>query len=275
MLVTEEHAGRFRRDGVVKLSRAVDPDWLEVLRAGIRRDLENPSDRLVRHTPEEAEAHYWEDFWVWSEVPEFERFLRSGPAAAYAGALLGAQRINLVMDNWFFRQAGSAGRPPWHHDVSYFDFAGPMCVLWLPLEPVTRDGGISFVKGSHLWGRHFLRTFFAGHTTAGEAGMVNGVLYEDPPDIDGDPGRYELIDFDLDAGDCLFFDIRTLHGARGETVTEQDSMRFTARFAAQDARIAYRGDWAKGERAIFEAAGHREGDQLDSDFFPRLWEAAR
>ncbi len=35
-----------------------------------------------------------------------------------------------------------------------------MCVLWLPLEPVTKENGISFVRGSHLWGKHFLRVRF-------------------------------------------------------------------------------------------------------------------
>ena len=40
-----------------------------------------------------------------------------------------------------------------------------------------------------------------------------------------------------------------------------------------DGRIAYRGDWAREERAMFEAAGHGEGDALDSEFFPRLWQA--
>lgn len=272
-MVTEKQAEVFRRDGVVKISDAFDVRWLQTLRAGILRDLENPTDRLVRHTPDDAQAHYWEDFWAWSEIPEFEDFLRHSKAAAYAGQLLRARRINLMMDNWFYRQAGSSGRPPWHHDVAYFDFAGPMCVLWLPLEAVDAKGGISFVKGSHLWGRHFLRTFFAEHKTVGEAGTVNGVLYEDPPDIDADPNAYDLVSFDLEAGDCLFFDIRTLHGARDTIVTNRDSMRFTTRFAAEDARIEYRGDWAKGERAIFEAAGHKEGDALDSAFFPRLWEA--
>ena len=272
MQVSQAQAERFRQDGVVHLPGAFSRDWLERLREGIHQDLNAPTDRLVRHTPDDAPAHYWEDFWAWSEIPAFEDFLRNSPASAYAGALLGAQRINLVMDNWFYRQAGSSGRPPWHHDISYFDFTGSMCVLWLPLEAVDRKSGISFVKGSHLWGRYFLRTFFAGHKTAGEAGTVNGILYEEAPDIDGAPERYELLDFDLEAGDGMFFDIRTLHGARDTIVTRQDSMRFTARFAAEDARITYRGDWAKGEREIFEAAGHKEGDALDSDFFPRLWE---
>ena len=39
-------------------------------------------------------------------------------------SLLDARRVNLVMDNWFLRQAGATSRPPFHHDISYFDFDG-------------------------------------------------------------------------------------------------------------------------------------------------------
>ena len=41
-----------------------------------------------------------------------------------------------------------------------------------------------------------------------------------------------------------------------------------------DGVIRYRGDWAAGERAEFEAAGYGEGDALDGDFFPQLYPAA-
>lgn len=264
---------RFRRDGVVALRGAFDADWLARLAAGIDRDFRAPGPRFVRHSPADAPAHYYENFWVWNQVPEIGDFLRRSPAAAYAAQLLDARRINLVMDNWFYREAGATGRPPWHHDISYFDFTGTMCVLWLPLQDTPARDGISFVRGSHLWGRHFLRTRFTGHDTVGCPGAVNGVRYETPPDIDADPEAYDLVAFDLSAGDCLFFDMRTLHGARQTVTTDRDSARFTARLTKEDGRIRYRGDWAKPERAIFEAAGHTDGDALDSPFFPRLWDA--
>ena len=271
--MSEQEVQAFRRDGVIPIRDAFEVRWLSQLRAGIESDLETPSPRLERHSPDDASAHYWEDFWVWPLIPEIEGVLRDSPAAGLAAQLLGARRINLVMDNWFYREAGSSSRPPWHHDISYFDFEGSMCVLWLPLEATSRENGIAFVRGSHLWGRLFRRVYFTGHRLEQAAGWVKGQQYEAPPDIDADPSAYDIVSYDLDAGDCIFFDMRTLHGSLGEVTPSRDSARFTARFAAEDGRIRYRGDWAKGERAIFEAAGHKDGDPLDSDFFPRLWEA--
>ena len=270
--LTEAEIETYRRDGVVKLTRAFDPRWLDRLGRGIERNMEDPSPGFEARTVGDRRERYIEDFWVWSRFPEFEDFVRRSPAAGIAAQLLDARRINLVMDNWFLREAGARGRPPWHHDIAYFDFEGTICVLWLPLERTRRDTGISWVQGSHLWDRLFVRAWFRNHELGGEPGWVNGRYYEAPPDIDADPEAYDLVSFDTEPGDCVFFDIRTLHGALGETVPDRTVRRYTLRMAKEDGRIRYRGDWASGERATFEAVGHREGDALDSAFFPRLWE---
>ena len=79
------------------------------------------------------------------------------------------------MDNWFFREAGYKSGAPFHHDISYFNFEGSMCVLRLPLASVKKHEGIAWIKGSHLWNKLFLRIRFKeGHQEDGEAGEVNG-----------------------------------------------------------------------------------------------------
>ena len=44
--------------------------------------------------------------------------------AKIASELMSAKKINLVMDNWFLREAGSKSSTPFHHDISYFDIKG-------------------------------------------------------------------------------------------------------------------------------------------------------
>ena len=169
------------------------------------------------------------------------------------------------------REAGAAARAPWHHDIAYFDFAGTMCVLWLPLEATGADEGIELIRGSHRWDKLFMRVWFKDHQAAQQAGWVNGSYYEPPPDVDKHRDQYDIVSFNLDLGDCLIFDMRTLHGSPAGVIPQKTASRFTLRMSAEDGRICYRGDWAKNERALFEAAGHREGDELNSDFFPLLW----
>ncbi len=231
-----------------------------------------PGPRFEARATGDSQARYCEDFWVWSMFEEFEDFVRHSPAAAIAARIMHATRINLVMGIWFLREAAVTARPPWHHDYAYFDFEGTMCVLWMPLEPVTRETGIQLVRGSHMWDRLFMRVFFKDHALGGDPGWVKGRYYEAPPDIDADPDRYDLVSFDAEPGDCLVFDIRTLHGSLSTIVPDRTIRRYSLRMTAEDGHIRYRGDWAKGERAIMEAAGHREGDAISSDSFPVLRE---
>ena len=55
------------------------------------------------------------------------------------------------MDNWFFREAGSKSGAPFHHDISYFDFEGFMCVLWLLLASVKSKRALLGLK-DHTFG---------------------------------------------------------------------------------------------------------------------------
>ncbi|MEL6586090.1 MAG: phytanoyl-CoA dioxygenase family protein [Pseudomonadota bacterium] len=270
-LITEEERAAFQRDGAVHLKRQFAPHWIETLRAGIDTDIATPTENFARHTKDPNAPAYLEDFWAWSKVPQFEDFVRQSPCAQLAAELLGAPSINLVMDNWFLREAGSTSRPPFHQDLAYFDFDGTMCVLWLPLEPVSKENGIAFVQGSHLWDKLFMRVRFGdGHASSGPS-KVNGQTYHVPPDVNASPQDYDLLQWDLDLGDCIFFDMRTLHGGLSDTVPTETVRRFTLRMTAPDGVIRYRGDWAKEERAMFEAEGYGEGDRIAGPFFPQLW----
>jgi len=100
---------------------------------------------------------------------------------------------------------------------------------------------------------------------------VNGVDYEPPPDIEAGTDRYELLSFDLEQGDCLYFDMATLHGGLSTVIPDQTIHRYTLRMTGPDGVIQYRGDWAAHERTIVEAAGYSEGDRLAGDFFPQLY----
>ena len=189
-----------------------------------------------------------------------------------AAELLGAKKIHLVMDNWFFRESGSKSFPPFHHDNSYFDFEGSMCILWLPLEQVNKEEGISFVKGSHLWNKLFLRTrFYDGHRIDGDVCKINGKTYENAPNIIKDKTKYEFLHWDLALGDCIYFDIRTLHGSLNAVIPKKNIHRYTLRMADENGKIEYRGKWAQQERDLMEQQGYNDGDKISGKMFPQLW----
>ena len=243
------------------------------LTRGIDPNMKQPSSRFARHTKDDDAPGYFEDFWIWDCHQGFENFVFQSPAAKIAAELLSAKKINLVMDNWFFREAGSKSGAPFHHDISYFDFEGSMCVLWLPLASVKRHEGIAWVKGSHLWNKLFLRTRFReGYQEDGEAGEVNGKTYHLTPDILNNQQNYEFLEWDFELGDCVFFDMRTLHGNLNQAIPDNNVHRYTLRMAKEGSKVEYRGTWAQAERTIMEANGYQNGDDLSGGMFPTLYE---
>ena len=271
-ILSLEEINKFKEDGAVILRNKFDEIWIAKLRLGIQKAKNTPSPRLVSHTKEKDQPAYYEDFWSWNLFNEFEDFVFNSPTAKMAAELLGANKIYLVMDNWFFREAGSKSFPPFHHDISYFDFEGSMCVLWLPLEQVKKEEGISFVKGSHLWNKLFLRTrFFDGHKIDGDVCKINGKTYKNAPNIIKDKAKYEFLHWDLALGDCIYFDIRTLHGSLNEVIPKKNIHRYTLRMVDENGKIEYRGKWAKQERDLMKQQGYNNGDKISGKMFPQLW----
>ena len=272
-LLSKKEINQFKKDGAILIEGKFELDWIEKLKTGIDKDIKNPSTRFVNHTKNKYSPGYYEDFWTWNLYEEFTDFVFNSPTPKIAAELLDATKINLVMDNWFYREAGSKSRAPFHHDITYFDFEGSMCVLWLPLEPVSKEEGIAWIKGSHLWNKLFVRTRFNdGHLVDGKAGVINGKKYETIPEIIKNKDDYEFLQWDFELGDCVFFDIRTLHGNLNEVIPKNNIHRYTLRMAKEGSKVEYRGDWAREERAIMEANGYKNGDDLSGKMFPTLYE---
>ena len=275
-ILSSEDVKNFKKDGAVFLKGKFDKTWIKKLQKGIERDIKNPSPRFKSHTVEKGIPAYLEDYWTWDLVPEFKDFVFNSPYAKIASELMSAKKINLVMDNWFLREAGSKSSTPFHHDVSYFDMEGTMCVLWLPLQATKRNEGVVWVKGSHLWNKLFLRVLFKdGHKVEGKERVIDGKKYELPPDILGNKDKYEFLKWDCELGDCVIFDMRTLHGTLSSLIPKKTLSRYTLRVAKEDSKISYIGDWTSyNYRKAMQDAGYKNGDPLGGKMFPILYERA-
>ena len=274
-ILSSEEVSKFKKNGAIFLKGKFDKTWIKKLQKGIERDIKNPSPRFKSHTVEKGIPAYLEDYWTWDLVPEFKDFVFNSPYAKIASELMSAKKINLVMDNWFLREAGSKSSTPFHHDVSYFDMEGTMCVLWLPLQATKKNEGVVWVKGSHLWNKLFLRVLFKdGHKVEGKECVIDGKKYELPPDILGNKDKYEFLKWDCEIGDCVIFDMRTLHGTLSSSIPKKTLSRYTLRVAKEDAKISYVGDWTSyNYRKSMQDSGYKNGDPLGGKMFPLLYES--
>lgn len=257
------------REGVVCLRGVIGQEWLDCCREGIEQAVRNPGPFFRDQTPEASPARYVFDYWNWQNVPAFRRLVLESPFGAMIASLLEAETVHLLMDNWFLREAGATNGAPWHHDEPYFDFSGGRkCVLWFPLETATRDEGLTFLGGSHRWGRLFMPQNFREHVPFD--GDLGG--YHEIGDFEAYRDRF--LSWDVEPGDCLVFDFRTLHRATNQSDPLPRTIhRMSLRYGDQDVVFRPRGEWTEETSAHLIRLGQRPGAPIDCDLLPRVYDS--
>ena len=259
-------------DGVVCLRGAFSAEHVAAMAAGIEHDLQTPGRFFRDQTPDNSPAKYLFSFWNWQNNPPFQQVIFRSPAGEIAGSLMGAERATMIMDNWFLREAGATNGAPWHHDEPYFDFdGGRMCVIWMPLEKADREEGLTFTAGSHRWGKLFMPLYFR-HRKPYDGVEADGG-YAVAPEIEAAPEKYRLLAWDLEPGDCLVFDLRTLHCATAGTKPRARQIRrLSLRFGNEDVRFKPRGVWTEEITQFLIDQGQKTGEKLDCPVLPTAWQ---
>lgn len=254
-LVGTEDITTFRRDGVVCLRNLIEPSWIEKLRDGVETAVQTrgPRSRDIAAEGGKAGRFHNEDF-LWRSYPVFEDFIRKSRISDAAAALTGSDAIRLYNDHLLVKEPSTDAPTPWHQDGTYFRVKGDQIVsVWLGLDPVRQaTGAMSFVKGSHLWGKMFRPVAFASGKTR-ESEQFDGPM----PDISGEPERYETICYEMEPGDVTFHHALTIHGSLGNTSSTQRRRGYSVRMLGEDVRYAHR-----PQTSYVIGEGLRDGDPI-------------
>ncbi|MEO1192815.1 MAG: phytanoyl-CoA dioxygenase family protein [Pseudomonadota bacterium] len=265
--ITPEARAFYGREGVVCLRSILSPDWVATARAGIETSFANPGPFFRDYTEEGSPGRYTFDYWNWQAIPEFRALAFQSPLPQLAADLLRAERLTLLMDNWFTREAGATNGAPWHHDEPYFDYdGGAKCVVWFPLEDSSAAEGLTFLGGSHAWGKLYMARNFSTRAPF-EGDMSN---YCEPEDFNAYADRY--LSWDVAAGDCLIFHFRTLHRATNDTKPlDRTISRMSLRFGDQDVRFKPRGSWTEEISRHVIAQGQAANAPIDCPLLPEVF----
>ena len=76
----DDAAERFRRDGVAHL-RGIFADWVDVLRAGVERNMASPGPYTKEYEPEGSQGYFFGDYCNWARIPEYREFVLHSNAA--------------------------------------------------------------------------------------------------------------------------------------------------------------------------------------------------
>lgn len=262
-----ETARTYRDKGAAVVRNAIDADRIKFLLAGFERNLAAPGPNARHYNKDKGTGFFFADAAMWQSIPEFRDFMLHSPAAAIAGELMATTKVNLFFDNIFIKDTGTTAPTPWHHDLPYTPMAGEMCSLWLALNPVPLRDSPRYVSGSHRWGRELRpRSFFDPDRDYDEKEFVSSNLAP-VPDIDARLDEFEILAWEMEAGDIQAFDGLTIHSAPGNT-SGRPRRTFVSRWAADGSTYAQRGPETY---PVFPECGLRPGQPLDSATFPVVW----
>jgi len=262
-----EIAETFRRDGVA-LMRGAFVDWVAPLRRGLARNLAAPEAFAFpcESTRQGDAGRFFDSYCNWRLIPEYTAFVLHSPAAAIAGQAMGARRAQLFHEHAFVKEPGTQRATPWHQDLPYYGVDGTRTVsVYIALDPAPEDVAVRFVAGSHRSGTLYQPRIFLD----GQPFNVEDASFAPVPDIDADPGAYDIRAFALEPGDAVLFDFRTLHGTTDAPVRRRRSA-FSTRWLGDD--VCYR--VRPGETSPpFPGIGLADGAPMREDWFPVLWAA--
>ena len=255
----------YQRDGAVKLSGVFELPWLEILARGVEKNLQNPGPYGKKYTPEDGPGGFYGDYCNWQRIGEYRDFVFNSPAAAIVAQLMRSSTARFYHEHVLVKEPRTREVTPWHHDLPYYGLEGQqLCSIWLPLDPVPRSACPEFVAGSHRWGKRFVPKFFKDHSNFTD--VPEG--YEQVPDIDAERTQHRILAWDLQPGDCLVFNMLTLHGAPATTEIPTRRRGFASRWLGDDVVYASR-PWTTSPP--FEGIEIILGQPVEYPGFPLVW----
>ena len=236
MAPTQAEIDAFRADGSVCLRGVIGSDWIERLREGVAADMAAPGPDVEIYTKGADPGLFFNDFDLWRHVPVLKAFAFNGPCAAIAGRLMGAAAITFFYDHLFVKEPGTEGLTHWHQDQPYMAVdGGQLCSNWIPLDPITPETTLEFIRGSHRW-----RRWFAPFDSMRDGARHPGTVFERCPDIEAARADYDIVSWELEPGDCLFFHGLVLHQGRSNPTRDRRRRTLSHRWLGDDARFILR-----------------------------------
>jgi ectoine hydroxylase-related dioxygenase (phytanoyl-CoA dioxygenase family) len=259
-LLTQEMIDTYQRDGVV-LVRGLFAEWVDELRAGVDRNMEEPGPYASENEKAGETGRFFDDYCNWQRIPEFVRVVNESPAAQVAAELMGSRGVQMFHDHVLVKEPGTSMATPWHSDGPYYFVEGQQTVsFWSPLDPVD-EATLRLVPGSHKWAKPVLPMRWVQD----EAYFPNIDDYMPVPDPEAE--GMDIVEWAMQPGDAVAFNYHVLHGTRGNRSSAR-RRAFSLRLVGDDARYVERPG-----RTSPPFPGHQmvAGQRLREDWFPEIW----
>jgi len=264
-MINQDLRDKYAKEGVIKLSSAFDPKWIEFLRNATEENMNNPGELAEEYADEEKSTRFFGDQYIWTRNDDFKKFVFESEAAKIAADLMGSTKINMFFDHLLVKEPGSIEPTPWHQDGPYWKIKGKqICSIWFAMDHVSEEtGGVRYIKGSHLKQSYRPESFSGdGHDHYNQTDLPF------MPNIDETYEETDIVCYDLKPGDCLIHHANIIHGAKGNSAAKVRRRGYATRWTGDDVvwdpRIA--------TADIPFDPGLAPGEKLDCELFPVVWE---
>jgi len=254
----------FKQHGAV-LIRGIFKQHVEQLRAGVECNEKQPGPYFSENISGNESGRFWDDYCNWQRIAEFNDFITTSIAGELAAKSMASKTAQFFHEHVLVKEPGTSKPTPWHQDSPYYFVEGEQTVsFWLPLDPVSQDNSLKIVAGSHRWPKLVAPVAWLDGEDFYTTRMDQ---YMRLPDIDGKPEQYQVMCWDMQPGDALLFDFKTVHGA-GANNNTISRRAFSMRWVGDDAHYTER----PGKTSPpFPGHDMIDGQQLRPDWFPVLW----
>jgi len=258
--ITQDMIETFQQQGVV-LVRGLFAEQVEILRAGVAANMVEPGPYASENKKAGETGRFFDDYCNWMRIPEFREVVETSAAAEVAADLMQSQTVQMFHDHVLVKEPGTSMATPWHQDGPYYFVEGRQTIsFWSPLDPV-REATLRCVAGSHRWEKEVMPTRWV--SDEGFFPDEGQYIPVPDPDVEG----LQVVEFEMEPGDAVAFDYRTLHGARGNTSAAR-RRAFSLRLVGDDARYVERPGPTSPPYPDHEMV---PGQRLREDWFPILY----
>jgi len=263
--LTADQVEEFQRHGAICIRQLFSAEEVALLTTGIEQNLAKPSERAKVASSPDDPGWFFEDFCNWQEVAAYRQFIFDSRVGAVAAQLMQSTTARLYHDHLLVKEPNTQQRTPWHQDQPYYNVEGRQnCSMWMPVDPVSREATLEFVGGSHLGPWLMPRTFLDNQARWFPEGSL-----ADLPDIEADRSAWNILGWQLEPGDVVFFHMLTLHASAGVSGNRR-RRAFSVRFLGDDMRHAPR-HWKTSPEFPGLVEELAEGAPLEHPLFPLLY----
>lgn len=235
MNLSDAQIQAYQRDGVIRIEQAVNRSWIDRLNAVVESQLNNPSKWANDANPDARTNRMFTDRYQWQKNEEIRAYIFESGVAGIAAQAMQSEKARFYFDHLLVKEPNTPVDTPWHQDVPYWPFLGQqICSVWLALNDVSIDeSAMEFVRGSHRARKYYLPELFGAREDHPNAWISSGEGERVPP-ISAKRDDYDIIGWNMQAGDVVVFSAWILHGAGGNQSPTKRRAAISTRWLGDD-----------------------------------------